>query len=831
MDRPWVVVRILALMASLVAGSAADLRAEQADTVRVAALSERWERILDRAEAYLAEPSPSEEKRRFLLKTIDAVQGEATEQERRAAGDLDAKRRLLDTLGPPPKEGEPPELPEVAATRRTMEETASSLRALRAQAQLALARAADLEDRFTADYRTRFGQVLLARRPTVLTRQALPSAGHAMIQAIGQIVTAPFRAVAVLSEADRRLLLVSGWPIGACAAGLAGAFVAVHASRRVRHLKATPEPDYSLRVRVAILGVVARALPVAATLGVIYTWVTLDPAPLPDKAATVIALVCFGLGFVVVATSLTAASLSVGTPAWRIVPLTDASARRLLRLGTALLLIFAVHRYLQEATPVALDAVDPAGASLFAVLYAAVTGVLILLMLTDSTWQELPIATPVQAEDPAAAAASDGKDDERPPLSGGRGWLVARRAFIAITLAAMAATIAGYQILGFYIIDNVLFFFVLLFLFTVLRRFGAEAIDRALGSAWTARRLTLSSAGQDRVRFWLQLVVDTVLFLAAVHGLLLNLGVPADILARGSRELFQGVTIGGVTLSPLGILGAMAVFAFGMVATRFVGNAVTERVLPHTSLDAGVRTSIGALIGYVGVAVSLALATVALGLDLSNVAIVAGALSVGIGFGLQNVVNNFVSGLILLIERPVKVGDWIKVGDAEGFVRRIQVRATEIETFNRASVIVPNSELISGTVVNLTHRDTIGRVEIQVGVAYGSDTAKVRDILLARAAAHPEVLSVPKPLVFFMAFGESSLDFELRAFIRNVDRRLGVASELRFAIDEAFRDAGIEIPFPQRDLHVRTAEGLTPAARPAVTPTVGSAAVPATRPA
>jgi small-conductance mechanosensitive channel len=186
---------------------------------------------------------------------------------------------------------------------------------------------------------------------------------------------------------------------------------------------------------------------------------------------------------------------------------------------------------------------------------------------------------------------------------------------------------------------------------------------------------------------------------------------------------------------------------------------------------------------------------------------VAGALSVGIGFGLQNIVNNFVSGLILLFERPIRKGDWIVVGGTEGYVKEIQIRSTRIQTFDRSDVIVPNSELISNQVTNWVLTNKTGRAVIPVGVAYGTDTEKVRNILLAiveNCESVDKTGLVPKPLVLFRGFGDSCLDFELRVFLYNIDNRLSVISEINFAIDKAFREAGIVIPFPQRDLHVKS---------------------------
>jgi potassium efflux system protein len=228
-------------------------------------------------------------------------------------------------------------------------------------------------------------------------------------------------------------------------------------------------------------------------------------------------------------------------------------------------------------------------------------------------------------------------------------------------------------------------------------------------------------------------------------------------------------------------------------------------------MERGSREAVVTVFGYSGMLVAVVVSLGVAGIDFANLAIIAGALSVGIGFGLQNIVNNFVSGLILLIERPVKTGDWIVVGGTEGHVKRIRIRSTQIETFDRADVIVPNSELIASQVTNWMLRDTTGRVRVPVGVAYGSDTQKVREILERIAGEHPDVITKnPKlvPVVLFMDFGNSSLNFELRVYIRNIDHRLQVKSDINFAIDTAFREAGIEIPFPQQDLHVKNWPGL-----------------------
>ncbi|BCS95117.1 hypothetical protein DSLASN_07490 [Desulfoluna limicola] len=267
----------------------------------------------------------------------------------------------------------------------------------------------------------------------------------------------------------------------------------------------------------------------------------------------------------------------------------------------------------------------------------------------------------------------------------------------------------------------------------------------------------------------------------------------------------QGFRMGSVVIVPVKMILAIFLFVLILNISRWLKRQMEEKWLIHTTLDKGARQSIVTLTGYVLTGFALFYSLGIAGLEFKNLAIIFGALSVGIGFGLQNIVNNFVSGLILLFERPVRPGDWVVVGETEGYVKRVNIRSTQIQTFDRADVLVPNSDLISNQVTNWMLGDPFGRVIVAVGVAYGTNTQKVKAILLQIAEEHPMVLTngrlVPVPKVLFKAFGESSLDFELRCHIRDVDHRMAVRSELLFAIDEAFRKEGIEIPFPQRVVH------------------------------
>lgn len=385
-----------------------------------------------------------------------------------------------------------------------------------------------------------------------------------------------------------------------------------------------------------------------------------------------------------------------------------------------------------------------------------------------------------------------------------------RHAGTLTLLGGIALLLLGYQNLAGYLIHGAtrtaLALLVLWILLWALYQLFDFLMTQESGSASRLRRsLGVPKDGSRSGLGVLQLIADLVLWISFVVYLIYvwdESGTTLDSLLDLIRD---GTEIGKMRVVPIEVIGAILLFAGLIIVIGWIKRWVDRRWLMHIVGDRGAREAVTTLIGYIGFAIAFLIGLVAAGVDLGGLALVATALAFGVGLGMQAIAANFVSGIILLFERPLKAGDFVTVGNIEGFVRRIRLRATDIETLDNQNVLVPNSELVTGRVTNWVFRDPQGRLLVHVRVSYGSDVQKVREILERVASEHNEVITdgrAPAPRALLMEFGDSSLKFELRVRLQRIERRFSVLSDLNFAIDAAFRAGGIRIPYPQHDLHI-----------------------------
>ncbi|MGZ8216950.1 DUF3772 domain-containing protein [Methylomagnum sp.] len=737
-----------------------------------------WQKSLDEAEKDLSQPEISDRRltawRDQLTELRARMRAAAEAAEQRA----EVLRGDVAALGPAPAEGAPPEARNLASRRKSLNDELAAAEGATKETGLLLTRAARVAGEIKDLRRSRFTEQVFSRSASPLAPsiwdKALPELAAARDVAYDAIRSSLFETAATESGEAQSI----GWHLGVglILAALLAFPIRSWLIRRYGYVAVIGEPTYMQRLWAAsFTGVVDALLPSLAA-GIIYLGLLYDETlgdPLIDIARTgLLALV--GLFFVV---GFCRSALAPDEPDWRLAPIHDCGAKAISHAVTALAVLFALDRVLME-----FDTQYEASLEVIAVqkfVIGLLISAVLLMLLRRRVWFA----------------------DERAEL--GLGWQPLRF-FLTVLVAAIPLTaVLGYVVLSRLLATQLVLTAGLYALVALLRRIADESVGHLLSQDMAAGQrlragLALGDDGAEMLAFWVGGALQALVILLGLLALLMLWGAAGKDLAAWVQTAFFGFRVGGIEISLAEILLGLVLFAALLAATRMLQKSLDQRIFPRTRLDLGMRHSIRSGVGYIGFTLAAMLAVSTAGIDLSNLAIIAGALSVGIGFGLQNIVNNFVSGLILLVERPIKAGDWVVVGEFQGYVKKISVRATEIATFDRASVFIPNSSLISGAVMNRTYADKVGRVVLPIGIAHEADPKRVKELLLDIALAHTEIRRNPSPSVAFLGFGDNILNLELSAFVHDVDKVKSVASDLCFAIHEAFLREGIQIPSVRR---------------------------------
>jgi small-conductance mechanosensitive channel len=731
---------------------------------------------LDKVEETLTRENLSNGELDRLRRDIDEALAELGTLVQEIQPRLNAINGQLEKLGEPPGEDQPAEPQAIAAERASLQDRANRLESTLKAAQASQVRASQLNERVQNRRRDLFTNQLFERTTTPLSLSLWQ-------RAIAEAETAQRRFKLLISDSTRGLksnqtlyailifgIVIFGLLQTACWYGVT----------HFRTWDAEEPPPFWQRASSGGWVIILRALPIMATAGALYGMLAAADLLVP-RMEEIARAAAIALVTVAIVSALSTTILAPNRPQWRILPVNDIGAKRVNRLILAIAAVFGIDKvvstinevlYMPLATTIAQTSASNA---LFAALF---TAVLMTRIGSD------------EAE----------RDSQLLSLR----WLRVPGYGLALTI--LLATAAGYVAFGRFLAAQVVItgsILIVVYLMLVWVNAVGDRIKSAQTGTGRMPALPSDNRRREQIALALTLVLKAAIFAVAFPIILLQWGFDWKDLTGWAQKAFFGFQVGGLNVSIATLVGAVLVFVVAYAIARVLLSWMDNQVMEPAGLSGGVRDSVRTGLGYVGFIAAVLVAASYAGLDFSNLAIVVGALSVGIGFGLQSIVNNFVSGLILLAERPIKVGDWVVVGENQGFVRKISVRATEIETFDRANVVVPNSMLISEKVQNWTLHNNVGRISISVGVSYDSDPERVKDILLEVAREHPQVLTHPEPYVWFSDFGNSSLDFTLFCYALNITRQLGIQSDMRITILKKFREEGIEIPYPQSDVHFR----------------------------
>ncbi len=576
--------------------------------------------------------------------------------------------------------------------------------------------------------------------------------------------------------------------LGLLAATLVAALAAGLVVRRVipreKPLREANELRLSLAAVWSGLAVIAIPLAWLGAVILLFDWFEVSSAPLRLFGLSLVAAVVK----LAVAGALITAILAPYRPLWRPIDLTDRVARRLAQLIVVLAALSAIGKVLEAGGEIA-------GASLQStVAMRGLFALLIGLLLARGLYG-------------LVGASGEAHESGRPAsvVDEGPFWGPIRFLAWGATFAIVASALAGYIALSAFLVGQLAWISCVAGLLFLLLKLTDAATEQAFRpNSRISRNLTATlGVGREslqQIGVLLSGVTTLALSALAIMLVLAPWGVQSHDMFGMAQSLFFGVKVGDVTISLSSMIFALVFFAVGYGLTRTIRGWLEMRYLPLTQLDQGLRDAISASVFYLGMTLSLGFAASYLGFSVEKLTIVLGALSVGIGLGLQGVVANFVSGMILMWERSIRVGDLVTVGDQQGIVRRINIRATEIETPDRATTIVPNGNMVSGVVKNFVRSDRVGRVQIPVQAVWEADPEQVRQILIDTAKSHEEVVGIPAPAALFTAFGEKTLAFDLVCFVEDVERAARVKSDLHFAIFRAFAEAGIKMVPPNSSM-------------------------------
>ena len=748
--------------------------------INLQATTTGWQRELDQIQTELGRPRLRYSELNEFRDRLQQVRSQVDDTWGRLQPRLKADKAQVNLLGPAPAADQPPEPEQTALARAESNYHLSLLSGGKAAVNSTNLCIENLLNAIQDIRRKNFTSILFQPIPGVYAYETwakLPKYVPSAPRKVRDLITNWWRDVRDPSD-------IGYIAIEALLLSLVFGFTSWRGIRRLRRWEGNSEPPFWRRASSAAGVVFFRAVPIVAPITFLYGMITYTQ-DLPEPVDWLFYSIAQSIVIVFTVGALASAVFAPRAPQWQLVATSDAAAVRLCGLVILLAFIYSVTTLLYLTTrliqaPFALTIAVALPSSLL------IAGLVIALLRT-------PFG--------ATKAASP------------RLFKLIRMVIWAIVGAILVCAIAGYLPLARFlsqqlIVTGSILAFVYLLLLWVDGFAQGLSDDGTIVGGWLRKSAGLERARREHLGLPISLFLKFAVLVMSVPLIMLQWGYSWPDIQEWYRQLFFGLHIGNTEVTIGALLASILVFGIGYAAARLFQGWLDARVLLPAGISGGVRNSIRTGIGYTGIVIAALAAFSYAGFNLSSIAIIAGALSVGIGFGLQNLVNNFISGLILLVERPISVGDLVVVGGEEGCVRKISVRSTELETFDGANVLIPNSYFISEKVKNWTFRNKVRRVAIPIGVAYGSDPRRVQAALLTVAGENPDILKTPEPVVTLDEFSPASINFTLYTFVGDINKAGSVRTQLSMAILDALAEAGVEIPYGQTDVAVRKMDWL-----------------------
>ena len=722
-----------------------------------------------------------------LVQNLTQIQNALTQARQGFTAELDSVQKKINALGPAP-EKDATEPAAIAKQRKEFTVQADNDKAQIAQIDLLTTKIDEINSLILKIRNRQLLDNILVKQSSIIHPQEFWESLTSFAGFVFELFKSPLSWYQNLNPGrqatvNNNILAVI---TGMLAALIAAYFLRRYIKRRFGYQASVERPDYSQKVRAGIWMFIARGVIPAAIIGAFLFWLKNNELINKDSFGLLLRTIALYLLYYYLAKAVVKVTFTPFNGKWRIIEVSDERAK-----ATSSALIFSaaaicIVSFFQDlANQMNYDSSIIYALKIFA---NAVKAFCVVLVARKALYDNKTLTDDeITADTPVAELTTTSKIS----------------LFISFAMViAFLISLFGYIRLSEYVINRSIISAVAIGIFYIADKLIRGIFHRILLFRFWVRTFRINRRTLVKTEFWFGLLLTPVMWIFGALTLLAVWGVSVDLLLARVKSFLVGFNIGGVHISITSILLGIVSFFVLLSLFKMLKNSFINGNLSKIEMSDGLRNSVVSSISFLGFIISGILAIAVMGGSLSSIAIIAGALSFGVGLGLQNMVSNLAAGMTILWERPIKIGDWVIINGQEGIVKQINMRSTELETFDKSTIIIPNSDILSKSLTNYTYSGRLGRVVIKVGVGYDSDVDQVKQTLLELAVANADVLDSPEPSVNISNLADSSIEFQLNCFTSNVFKRGAIGDNLREKIISRFRELKIDIPYPQRTVHL-----------------------------